>query len=99
MEFLTDMVTIVPKGTSSAKIDELRSAEAVRAAELAKAGHLVRLWRPPLGPGEWRSIGLFRAADEVELREGLDSLPLHVWMKVNVTPLTPHPNDPEFRSR
>jgi hypothetical protein len=50
----------VPKGTSPSKVDELRSAaEAMcaRAAELAKAGHLVRLWRPPLGPGEWRSIG------------------------------------------
>jgi muconolactone delta-isomerase len=43
------------------KVDELRAAEAMRAAELAKAGHLVRPWRPPLGPGEWRSIGLFRA--------------------------------------
>jgi muconolactone delta-isomerase len=52
MEFLTDMVTNVPEGTSPAKIDELRAAEAVRAAELAKAGHLVRLWRPPVGPGE-----------------------------------------------
>ena len=68
MEYLTDMVTKVPEGTSSTKVDELRSAEAVRAADLAKAGHLVRLWRPPLGPGEWRSIGLFRAADEAELR-------------------------------
>ena len=99
MEYLTDMVTTVPEGTSPTKVDELRAAEAVRAAELAKAGHLIRLWRPPLGPGEWRSIGLFRAADEVELHEVLDSLPLHVWMKVNVTPLTPHPNDPEFRAR
>ena len=99
MEYLTDMVTTVPEGTSPAKVDEMRTAEAVRAAELVKAGHLVRLWRPPLGPGEWRSIGLFCAADEVELRQVLDSLPLHIWMKVNVTPLTPHPNDPEFRAR
>lgn len=97
MEYLTDMVTTVPEGTSSAKVDELRTAEAVHAAELAKAGHLVRLWRPPLGPGEWRSIGLFRAADETELRQVLDSLPLHIWMKVNITPLNPHPNDPEYR--
>lgn len=92
------MVTTVPEETSPAKVDELRAAEAVRAAELAKAGHhLVRLWRPPLGPGEWRSIGLFRAADEAELREVLASLPLHIWMKVTITPLTPHPNDPEYR--
>jgi muconolactone D-isomerase len=68
--------------------------------ELAKAGHhLVRLWRPPLGPGEWRSVGLFRAAaaDEAELQEVLASLLLHIWMKVTITPLTPHPNDPEYR--
>ena len=98
MEYLTDMVTRVPEATSSTKVDELRSAEAVRAADLAKAGHLVRLWRPPLGPGEWRSIGLFRATDEAELREILASLPLHIWMQVTITPLNPHPNDPEYRA-
>jgi muconolactone D-isomerase len=93
------MVTKVPEGTSTTKVDELRSSEAVRASELAKAGHLVRLWRPPLGPAEWRSIGLFRAADEAGLREILDSLPLHIWMQVTITPLNPHPNDPEYRAR
>lgn len=98
MEFLTDMVTTVPEGTSPAKVDELRAAEAVRAAELTKAGHLVRLWHPPLGPGEWRSIGLYRAANEAELRKVLASLPLHIWMKVTITPLTSHPNDPEYRA-
>lgn len=98
MEYLTDLVTTVPKGTSPAKVDELRAAEEIRAVELAKAGHLVRLWRPPLDPGEWRSIGLFRADDEAELHEILASLPLHIWMKVTITPLTPHPNDPEYRA-
>lgn len=66
MEYLTDMVTIVPEGTKPVKVDELRAAEAVRASELAKAAHLARLWRPPLDLGEWRSIGLFRADDEAE---------------------------------
>jgi muconolactone D-isomerase len=100
MEYPTDMVTTVPEETSPAKVDELRAAEAVRAAELAKAGHLVRLWRLPLGPGEWRSIGLFRAAaDEAELQEVLASLLLHIWMKVIIMPLTLHPNDPEYRAR
>jgi muconolactone D-isomerase len=98
MEYLADLVTKIPEGTSPAKVDELRAAEAVRAADLAKAGHLVRLWRPPLGPGEWRSIGLFRAADEAELHKILASLPVHIWMKVTITPLTPHPNDPENRA-
>lgn len=75
MEYLTDLVTTVPDGISQAKVDELRGAEAARAAELAKGGHLIRLWRPPLNPGEWRSIGLFRATDEAELNEILESLP------------------------
>ena len=96
MEYLVDLVTTVPERTSPSKVDELRAAEAVRAADLAKAGHLIRLWRPPLGPGEWRSIGLFRAADEAELQKVLASLPLHIWMKVTITPLTPHP---EYRAR
>jgi len=74
------------------------AAEAVHAAELAKAGHLVRLWHRPIGRSEWRRIGLFRAADEAELRGVLASLPLHIWMKVTITPLTPHPNDPEYRA-
>ena len=43
MEYLVELVTTVPEGTSSARVDELRSAEAMRAAELVKAGHLVRL--------------------------------------------------------
>jgi muconolactone D-isomerase len=98
MEYLVNLVTLVPEGTSQTKVDETRTAEAVRAAQLAKAGHLLRLWRPPLKPGEWRSIGLFRAANETELRQILDSLPLHIWMKVSITPLNPHPNDPEYRA-
>jgi muconolactone D-isomerase len=98
MEYLTDLITTVLEGTSPIKVGELRAAEAVRAAELAKAGHLIRLWRPPLDLGEWRSIGLFRATDEAELREVLTSLRLHIWMNVTITPLTPHPNDPEYRA-
>ena len=98
MEYLVDMVTTVPEGTSSFKVDEMRTSEAVRAAELSREGYLVRLWRPPLGPDEWRSIGLFKAANEADLHKVLNSLPLHVWMKVTITPLTPHANDPENRS-
>jgi hypothetical protein len=36
----------VPEGTSPSKVN---SAEAVRTAELANAGHLVRFWHLPLG--------------------------------------------------
>ena len=55
---------------------------------------LLRLWRPPLQPGEWRTLGLFAAADGDRLEEVLASMPLRVWRTDEVTPLSPHPNDP-----
>ncbi|MGW5662523.1 muconolactone Delta-isomerase family protein [Streptomyces sp. NPDC003758] len=91
-EFLVELTTTVPEGTEPAEVDRRRAAEAVRAKELATAGHLVRLWRPV---GELRSIGLWRAADEDELREKvIGTLPLWPWMTAQVTAVQPHPNDP-----
>jgi muconolactone D-isomerase len=94
MEFLTELVTNVPEGTEEATVEETKAREAKRAAELAAAGHLLRLWKPPAVPGVWRTLGLFSADNEQQLQGILTSLPLHGWMTVTVTPLTPHPNDP-----
>jgi muconolactone D-isomerase len=94
MEFLTNLITNVPDGTADATIDDIRSREAIRTAELAKQGHLLRLWKPPVEPGEWRTLGLWRAASESELKSIVATLPLHIWMTVEITPLQPHPNDP-----
>jgi muconolactone D-isomerase len=94
MEFLVDMVTTVPEGTSEADIADVRAREAENSRRLAAEGSLVRLWRPPLAPGEWRSWGLFRADDDEHLERILATMPLRVWRKDTVTPLTPHPNDP-----
>ncbi len=96
MEYLVTMTTHVPAGTPDQAVDEVRAREAARSRELAAAGHLVRLWRPPLQPGEWRSLGLFVAADGEQLEEDLASMPLRVWRTDEVTPLAPHPNDPEL---
>jgi muconolactone D-isomerase len=91
-EFLVEITTTVPDGTSQDEVDRRRAAEAVRARELAAAGNLERLWRPA---GELRSIGIWRAADEPELHEKvLGTLPLRPWMTLRITPLEPHPNDP-----
>ena len=99
MEYLVTMTTHVPAGTPDQAVDEVRAREAARSRELAAAGHLVRLWRPPLQPGEWRSLGLFAAADSEQLEEALASMPLRVWRTDEVTPLAPHPNDPELAAR
>ena len=94
MEFLVTMTTHVPDGTPAAEVDRVRAREAARSRELAAQGHLLRLWRPPLQPGEWRTLGLFAADDGAQLEEVLASMPLQVWRTDEVTPLSPHPNDP-----
>jgi muconolactone delta-isomerase len=94
MEYFVDMTTHVPTGTPEETVDDIRGREAARARELAADGRLLRLWRPPLAPGEWRTFGLFTAEDDSELDQTLASMPLHVWRTDVVTPLLPHPNDP-----
>jgi muconolactone delta-isomerase len=94
MEYLVTMTTQVPEGTAEEAVEEIRGHEAARSRELARQGHLLRLWRPPLQPGEWRTIGLFAATDEVELEDVLASMPLRVWRSDQVVALWPHPNDP-----
>ncbi|MDH6108646.1 muconolactone D-isomerase [Kitasatospora sp. MAP12-15] len=94
MEYLVTMTTRVPDGTSEQAVADIRAREAARARELAAQGHLLRLWRPPLQPGEWRTLGLFAAADGGQLEEVLSSMPLRAWRTDEVTPLSPHPNDP-----
>jgi muconolactone delta-isomerase len=94
MEFLVTMTTHVPDGTSEAAVDDIRAREAAHSRELAAQRHLLRLWRPPLSPGEWRTLGLFDAEDPAALDVVLRSMPLRVWRSDNVQPLLPHPNDP-----
>jgi muconolactone D-isomerase len=94
VEFLVTMTTHVPEGTSEQAVADIRRREAEHSRELATQGHLLRLWRPPLQPGEWRSIGLFDAADADQLEAVLASMPLRVWRTDEVTPLSPHPSDP-----
>jgi muconolactone delta-isomerase len=94
MEYLVTMTTHVPDGTSEAAVQDIRTREAAHSRDLAAQGHLLRLWRPPLQPGEWRTLGLFAADDGAELENVLASMPLRVWRTDEVTPLSPHPNDP-----
>jgi muconolactone delta-isomerase len=95
MEYLVTMTTHVPAGTPEEAVQDIRTREAAHSRELAAAGHLLRLWRPPLQPGEWRSLGLFAASDGDRLEEVLASMPLRIWRTDEVTPLSPHPNDPD----
>src|SRR3977135_4451495 len=79
MEYLVTMTTLVPDGTTDQTVEAIRSRETVRPRDLATEGHLLRLWRPPLRPGEWRTLGLFSADDEAQLEEVLASMPRRGW--------------------
>ena len=94
MEYLVTMTTHVPEGTPEEAVQNIRTREAEHSRELAAQGHLKRLWRPPLKPGEWRTLGLFAAEDDAQLEQVLRSMPLRVWRTDEVTPLSPHPSDP-----
>jgi muconolactone delta-isomerase len=94
MEYLVTMTTLVPDGTAEEAVADVRAREAAHTSELAAQGHILRLWRPPLAPGEWRTLGLFAAADRGELDRILTSMPLRVWRSDEVMELAHHPNDP-----
>src|ERR1700678_1906302 len=94
MEYLVTMTTRVPAGTPAEAVDDVRAREAAHPRELAPRGHVLRLWRPPLAPGEWRTLGLFAAADRAALEQVLAGMPLRVWRHDEIEELTIHPNDP-----
>ena len=83
----------------SGRVEELIRLYEERARQLGEEGRLIRLWTPPDQDGQWRTLGLWSARDSAGLTATLESLPLHIWMTVEATPLTPHPNDPVMGAR
>jgi muconolactone D-isomerase len=94
MEFFVEFVLEIPDGVPQSEIDDRRRAESAAAAELAAQGHIVRVWTLPSGGENARIAGLYRADSDGQLDEILRALPLYDWMRITVTPLAPHPNDP-----
>jgi len=94
VEFLVRFDVTVPEGTPDSQAKTRFEAETVAAAELARKGHLVRLWRLPTPPEEIAVVGIYRADSEATLDALLGELPLADWMRITVTQLGAHPNDP-----
>ncbi len=94
MEFLVKFELSVPAHTPQAEVQARGRAEATAAAQLAEEGHLVRVWSTTSKTGGSTVIGLYRAESLSELEDLLWGLPLYEWMRVEVTPLQMHPNDP-----
>jgi muconolactone delta-isomerase len=80
----------LPPGDEEKK---LLALESHRAAELAAAKVLRRLWRIPGRRANW---GIWFADSVDELHAALSSLPLFPFMTITVHPLAKHPNDPNL---
>ena len=99
MEFLVEFEVEVPAGTPDAEVEQHERAESAAATRLGEEGHLVRLWRRPLVGDGTTAIGLYRANSQAELDGLLAALPLADWLRVTITPLEAHPNDPAMAAR
>jgi muconolactone delta-isomerase len=99
MEFLVEFEVEVPAGTPDAEVEQHQRAESAAAAKLAEDGNLLRLWRRPLVGDGTTAIGLYRALSQAQLEELLAALPLADWLRITITPLQAHPNDPATASR
>jgi muconolactone D-isomerase len=93
-EFLVEFDLQVPTGTPASEVSAREQAESAAAATLADEGHLVRLWRWPRADDGVAAVGLYRAESSAQLDALLAELPLAEWLRVTVTPLQAHPNDP-----
>lgn len=91
MEFLVNIRINLPQDMSEAEHDHLVVTERAMAAERAKSGNLLRMWRVP---GRRENWGLWSAKDATELHEILSALPVWPWMDLTVHPLAVHPVDP-----
>ena len=94
MDFLVEFEIDVPEGIPESEVTAREDAEAAAAAKLVDQGHLLRLWTRHVAAGGSRPIGLYRAESAAAMDGLLRALPLYEWMRVTVTPLEPHPNDP-----
>jgi muconolactone D-isomerase len=91
MEFLVNIKIEWPHDMDPGVKEEISAHERAVAAEFAKRGNLVRMWRIP---GRRENWGLWQAKDATELHDIISSLPVWPWMDVTVHALARHAVDP-----
>lgn len=92
MEFMVFITNTYPADGDAEQLKKLTIAERERAAELAEAGVIKKLWRRA---GQKSNVGIWVADDATKLHSAISSLPFFPWLEVEVWPLAEHPNDPK----
>jgi muconolactone D-isomerase len=95
VEFLVEFEIAVPDGTAARDVEVRQSTEASAAAKLVDEGNLVRAWNPPQRRARSRPSACTAPAAKRSSSVYSVLYPLWDCMRVTVTPLEPHPNDPE----
>jgi len=75
---------------------EQRLAEMDRGNELMREGKQRRLWRIV---GLRSNFGIWQADTLEELHETLQSMPMHPWMDIDITPIMKHPGVTRYQER
>ena len=89
MEFLVTTELNLPPGIDPTERDRLFAAERQRGFELKREGSIVHIWRIPGAP--WKTVSIRRAEDPAALQRDLETLPVFLWLKVEVIALATHP--------
>ena len=87
MLFAVRMDVDLPRDTPGR--DDLLAREKAYSQELQRAGTWVHIWRVV---GAYSNLSVFDVADNEELHEVLWNLPLFPFMRMTITPLSPHPS-------
>lgn len=89
MEFLVTTELNLPPGVDPAERDRLFGEERQRGIEMYREGKIKRIWRLPGLP--WKTVSIREAADPAALQRDLETLPVFLWLKVEVVALAQHP--------
>ena len=88
MEFLVEFEIKIPEGTTESEVKDREGAEADAVAKLAEEGHLVRVWKLPVGSGETQVLGLYRADSEYRFTNGFSVVAI-IALVVGTAPSLP----------
>lgn len=89
LEFLvtTELRPVI--GVPEEELKRLYREERQRGFDLVAEGAIRQIWRIPGAP--YRTVSIRVAPDMAKLQADIESLPLFDWLKIEVTPLAPHP--------
>ena len=88
MLFMVRLNVKLPSGWGEKEIEEIYAAEGKRGRQLMNDGKILRIWRIV---GKRANFGIWQADSLEELHDNIQSLPLHRYMDVEVTPIIKHP--------